>query len=283
VHVNLGGEPERDDSGLPPVDIEIPDDARELDRDVQAYHREQRALRRHLRRRRLRWPLSSDGMVMPLLAGCLVFALIAAVLLTVFTATSSDVAGQRSAAPPRSPAVSAPASPAVSAASPAATPAGSPAASAAGSPAASAAATAPAVRTVARLPDAAIDVGGRNLALRNVTASVLALVPPRCACAAALRQLIEQAARARVTLYLVGTDAGVAALRRIAAGAGAAKPRVADDHKNVLRTTYRPSGLTAIMVKADGSVALASGLQPGLRLASEFRNLQPSPSPSTSR
>jgi len=72
VGVNLGGEPERDDFGLPPVDIEIPDDARELDRDVQAYHREQRALRRHLRRRRLRGPLSSDGMVMPLLAGCLV-------------------------------------------------------------------------------------------------------------------------------------------------------------------------------------------------------------------
>ncbi len=270
--MNLGGEPERDDFGLPPVDIEIPDDARELDRDVQAYHREQRALRRHLRRRRLRGPLSSDGMVMPLLAGCLVFALIAAVLLTVFTATSSDVTGPRSSAPPRTPAVSSPASPAVSAASPAATPTGSHAASAAG-------AAAPGVRTVARLPDAAIDVGGSKLALRKVTASVLALVPRRCACTAALRELIEQAARARVTLYLVGTGAVVAALRRIAAGEAAARPRVADDSKSVLRTAYRPAGLAAIMVKADGSVALASSLHPGLRLASEFRSLQPSPSP----
>jgi hypothetical protein len=271
--VNLGGEPERDDFGLPPVDIEIPDDARELDRDVQAYHREQRALRRHLRRRRLRGPLSSDGMVMPLLAGCLVFALIAAVLLTVFTATSSDVAGPRPSAPPRTPALSAPPSPAVSAAVPAATPAGSPAAPAGGQ--------APSgVRTVARLPDAAIDVGGGKLALRKVTASVLALVPRQCACAAALRQLIQQAARARVTLYLVGTDAAVAALRRIAVGAGAARPRVADDHQNVLRATYRPAGLAAIMVRADGSVALAAGLQPGLRLAGEFRSLQLSPSPS---
>jgi hypothetical protein len=272
--VNLGGEPERDDFGLPPVDIEIPDDARELDRDVQAYHREQRALRRHLRRRRLRGPLSSDGMVMPLLAGCLVFALIAAVLLTVFTASSSDVAGPRSSAPPRTPAVSARPSPAVSAPVSATTPAGS---------AASAPATAaPGVRTVARLPDAAIDVDGRNLALRKVTASVLALVPRQCTCTAALHQLIKQAARARVTLYLVGTDAAVAVLRRIAAGAGAARPRVADDHQNVLRTTYRPSGLTAIMVKADGSVALAAGLRPGLRLAGEFRRLQTSPSPSPS-
>ena len=227
---------------------------------MQAYHREQRALRRHLRRRRLRGPLSSDGMVMPLLAGCLVFALIAAVLLTVFTATSSDVAGQRSSAPPRTPAVSAPASPAASAASAAAT-------------------AAPSVRTVARLPDAAIDVSGKSLALRKVTASVLALVPLGCACTTALRELIEQAARARVTLYLVATGAGVAALRRIAAGARAAKPRVADDNKNVLRTTYRPAGLAAIMVKADGSVALASRLHPGLHLAREFRNLQPSPPP----
>jgi hypothetical protein len=261
VGVNLGGEPERDDFGLPPVDIEIPDDARELDRDVQAYYREQRALRRHLRRRRLRGPLSSDGMVMPLLAGCLVFALIAAVLLTVFTATSSDVAGPRSSVPPRTPAVSAPGSPTASATSPAT------------------GAAAPDVRTVAPLPDAAIDVGGSKLALRKVTASVLALVPSRCACTAALRELIEQAGRARVTLYLVGTHAGVAALRRIAAGAGAAKPRVADDDQNVLRTAYRPAGLTAIMVNADGSVALASSLHPGLHLTSEFRDLQPSPSP----
>jgi hypothetical protein len=261
--VNLGGEPERDDFGLPPVDIEIPDDARELDRDVQAYRREQRALRRHLRRRRLRGPLSGDGMVMPLLAGCLVFALIAAVLLTVFTATSSDVAGQRPSVPPRTPAASAPAPPATSPAASASAPA------------------APGVQTAARLPDAAIDVGGRTLALRKVTASVLALVPRRCACTAALRQLIRQAAHARVTLYLVGTDAGVAALRRIAAGAGAARLKFADDHKDVLGTTYRASGLTAIMVNANGSVALASGLQPGLQLASEFQSLQPSPSPSS--
>jgi hypothetical protein len=270
--VNLGGEPERDDFGLPPVDIEIPDDARELDRDVQAYHREQRALRRHLRRGhlrggRLRGPLNSDRMVMPLLAGCLVFALIAAVLLTVFTATSSDVVGQKASGPGRAPATSAPT-----------TPAASPAAAATAAPAASATA-APGVRHAARLPDVAIVVGGRNLALRKVTASVLALVPRGCACDTALRELIQQAARARVTVYLVGTDAAVPALRRIAAAAGPAKPRVGDDKKNVLGTAYRASGLTAIMVSANGSVALAPGLQAGLRLASEFQSLQPGPSP----
>jgi hypothetical protein len=108
---------------------------------------------------------------------------------------------------------------------------------------------------------------------------VLALVPRGCACGTALRQLIRQAALARVTVYLVGTDAAAAALRRIAAAAGPAKTRIADDEKNVLGTAYRASGLTAIMVSADGSVALAAGLRPGLQLASEFRSLQPGPSP----
>ena len=89
VSVNPGGEPERDDTGLPPVDIEIPDDARELDRDVQAYYRELRAERRRQRGRRLGWPrLAKDGIILPLLACCMILALITGTLLTVFTATS---------------------------------------------------------------------------------------------------------------------------------------------------------------------------------------------------
>jgi hypothetical protein len=90
VHVNPGGGPDRDDTGLPPVDVEIPDDARELDRDVQAYHRELRAQRRRSRSLRLHGVLGRDGMVMPLLICCLVFALITGTLLTLFTSTSID-------------------------------------------------------------------------------------------------------------------------------------------------------------------------------------------------
>ena len=90
VSVNPGGEPERDDTGLPPVDIEIPDDARELDRDMQAYYRELRAERRRERRRWLHGGLARDGVVLPLLACCLILALITGTLLTVFTATSDQ-------------------------------------------------------------------------------------------------------------------------------------------------------------------------------------------------
>jgi hypothetical protein len=85
MRVNIGGDPGRDDYGLPPVDIEIPDDARELDRDVQAYHRELRAQRWRGRTRRLAGPLTRDGMVLPLLAGCLALTLLAGTLLTVFS------------------------------------------------------------------------------------------------------------------------------------------------------------------------------------------------------
>src|SRR5215469_6258971 len=93
VSVNPGGEPERNDTGLPPVDIEIPDDARELDRDVQAYRRELRATRRSERRGRWHRSLGKDGVALPLLACCLILALITGTLLTVFTATSSNLPG----------------------------------------------------------------------------------------------------------------------------------------------------------------------------------------------
>jgi len=85
MRVNIGGDPGRDDYGLPPVDIEVPDDARELDRDVQAYRRELRALRWRRRTRWLAGPLGRDGMVLPLLAGCLALTLLAGTLLTVFS------------------------------------------------------------------------------------------------------------------------------------------------------------------------------------------------------
>ena len=101
--MNPGSGPEKDETGLPPVDIEIPDDARELDRDVQAYHRELRARRRDLRSMRVHGTLSRDSMVMPLLICCLIFAIISGTLLSLFTATSIDqngLAGSGSAARP---------------------------------------------------------------------------------------------------------------------------------------------------------------------------------------
>src|SRR6266852_6306293 len=82
----MGGGPERDEGGLP-VDIEIPDDARELDRDVQAYHRELRAARRRRRVERLVAPFTRHGIVVPMIAGTLALTLFAGTMLTVITST----------------------------------------------------------------------------------------------------------------------------------------------------------------------------------------------------
>jgi cytoskeletal protein RodZ len=71
----------------PPLDIQVPDDARELERDILAYHREQRALRR---RRRLRKIMPGQAGIMPLMASILAVCLVAGMMLSVFTITPTD-------------------------------------------------------------------------------------------------------------------------------------------------------------------------------------------------
>jgi cytoskeletal protein RodZ len=110
VTVNPGGGSGWDEA---PLDIQIPDDARELDRDVLAYHRELRAQRRRNRLRRLTGPFSGPGTVMPLLASILAVCLVAGAMLSVATFSPSTApadrpthpattAGAASPAPPRS-------------------------------------------------------------------------------------------------------------------------------------------------------------------------------------
>ena len=118
----------------PPLDIQIPDDARELARDVLAYHRELRARRRRSRLRRLTRPFAGQGALMPLLASILAVCLVAGAMLSVATfspapATKSQSPGATASGSLRSnPQTSAPSSaPAASASavSPAGRPSGS--------------------------------------------------------------------------------------------------------------------------------------------------------------
>ena len=93
--MSFASEPERDDGSLPPVNIVIPDDARELDRDVLAYRREIRALRRRQHRRRLLRPFSGPGVggpaaLVPLIALCLALALVGGALLSVLTISPAE-------------------------------------------------------------------------------------------------------------------------------------------------------------------------------------------------
>jgi hypothetical protein len=165
--VSPGSDPERDDTGLPPVDIEIPDDARELDRDVQAYHREQRALRRNQRSRRFHGLLSRDSMVVPLLICCLVFALISGTLLTLFTATSIDQ--------------------------------GMPGQGTAGS------LPTPVMTPAPRLASDAVIVSGNRRELRSLGPAVLLMVPAKCSCANRAAEIASLAHHHGVLGYLLYT------------------------------------------------------------------------------
>jgi hypothetical protein len=213
--VDRGRNPDRDDYGLPPVDVQIPDDARELDRDVQAYHREQRALRRRQRLRRFWSPLARHGLAMPVLAGCLALTLLAGTFLTLFSS------GQAAWVP-------------------AAGPAGSGASSQTG-------------HIGQPLPNANVVLDGVETPLNSLTAAVLAVVPPHCRCGGALRQLVARAAAVQANIILVGVHgAPVAGLTR---QSGLRAARAAEDTGNVLVSGYHLTGLTAILVRPDGLVA----------------------------
>jgi hypothetical protein len=215
--VNSGGEPERDDTGLPPVDIEIPDDARELDRDVQAYYREQRAERRRLRHRRLHRVLTRDGILLPLLACSLILALITGTLLTIFTATSDQYLGQ---------------------------------------PPGYGTGKSPHVRQTQRpLPAGtlSLDAGGQQVQLQHLGKTLLVLLPPTCQCSAAVSWLARVGASDRASVYLVSTPQTKQEASKLHSQLPASLQTdvpVAFDSHGLLSRTYPVKGLTAVMVAA---------------------------------
>ena len=270
VRVNAGGEPERDDFPLPPVDIEIPDDARALARDVQAYHREQRAARRRRRLRRLHAPLTKDGLVLPLLAGCLVMVMISGVLLTVFSAGNS---GTPAALQPSS--SNSPQNPQITAAGSSTASPPTPSPSSPGS-------------QLKQLVGASVVVGGHPQSVYQLLPAVLALAPAGCQCTAALRQLRRQAAAHKVPLYLITTADVQPAAARLARAAGLPASRIAVDRTGLVTDELSPPslgapGLTAAFVLRDGGIAAFRYNLPGRsrpaarRLAPAFAALAAQP------
>lgn len=217
--MNAGGDSGRDDYGLPPVDIEIPDDARELARDVLAYHREIRSRRRRHLARRFFGPITRDGMVLPLLAGCLALTLVAATLLTVFTARQ-PIDNLRPPTP------------------------------ASGSGASSSAINSQAATLIQTI----LYQDGQPMPLENLAGGpvlVLALVPPRCRCLTGLKELLVQAGHANTLIYLVGVhDAPVGGF---AAALGMGQSQGLEDARDMLPAPYRVAALTAVLVRRDGT------------------------------
>jgi hypothetical protein len=253
VHVNSGGEPERDDTGLPPVDIEVPDDARELDRDVQAYYRELRALRRRRRSTKLHGAVARDSMVVPLLVCCLVFALIAGTLLTLFTATSINQnrlsqAGRAGAST-------------------------GPARTSAGPGSAAPTATPGPVVTSApgQVTGATVAIAGHLQAVRSLGPAVLLLVPSTCSCEPAITNLAILARQAGAHAFLVSTPTTVGLSRSLARQVGYGLTP-AEDNTSALRNGLHTAGLTAVLVAVDGSVSYAQRLEHSSSLAAVLQD-----------
>ena len=251
--MNPGGEPERDDTGLPPVDLEVPDDARDLDRDVQAYYREQRAWRRQQRGRRLRGSLARDGILLPLLACCLILALITGTLLTVFTATSDQIlpgpAGGKAAARPSAASSGA--------ASGAATSGAASGAGSAGASGAAQAAGAPKPDVVPGvLPDATMVVAAQlPKQVQDLRRAALVLIPANCNCTPAVSWIIHVVTGAHARPYLVytgSTEAAVDGLYRTLPSSQRAQATLALDADGLLRDSVEESlpadGLAAIVI-----------------------------------
>lgn len=254
--MNTGGDPGRDDYGLPPVDIEVPDDARELDRDVQAYRRELRSLRRRMLARRLAGPLTSDGMVLPLLAGCLALTLLAATLLTVFTVGQGTVGGPLSR-------------PASASSGPGDTITGGSGTGASLGPAPG--------RPGGQLPGTLVDVDGQPEHLTDITGPdefvvVLALIPPGCKCLRDLRQLTAEARDGGAQPYLVGMRGENVSQFSVQTGLG--QGRVVEDSEDMLPPYYRDRNtLTAVLVARDGSVARLVTDRNGFQIKAAVRQL----------
>ena len=215
---------------------------------MQAYRRELRALRRRQRRMRLHRPLTRDGVVLPLLASCLVLALIAGTLLTLF------------ASGPQSELPGASQTPSHGAISPAA--------------------DTLTAKTGAMLPGAAVEINGVPEHLLNYAPAVVALLPASCSCTAAVGQLIDQSMAAHLKVVVFGTDAQLAAVRQLTE-AGSANVLAGQDPSGALAKAYPHNGLTALLIKPGGSVGVAELSSPTFRLNHQLARLAASRNPAS--
>lgn len=242
--VSFASEPGRDDGNLPPVNIVIPDDARELDRDVLAYHREQRARRRRQRLMRLFGPFSrrdhgGHAAILPLIATCVALSMLAGAMLSVITMgpASAPTVSQ-------SPGASYRPGQAIDAGGLTALPSG----------------------TVWLNDTTAVDV-------HSLVSSTLALVPANCACGPALRRLAGQAAAARVKLYFVASGTASSQLPRLALNYGDGIAVPVYDKAGILDAAYHPVGLTVLLVYSDATAKVRRDLSAGFQLGLDLREL----------
>ena len=237
----MGLQGDSDDYGLPKVDIVVPDDARELARDVIAYRRELRQQRRRERWRRLARPFTRYGIGAPLIASAVVIALISGLLMTVVSPrpSSRTVQVQPPVAPTYRPG-----------------------------------------QKHGPLPVGDITVDGKLTPVRDLVdrAGVIVIVPRACGCGGAVSSLAQQAVNQRLQVWLVadgrsGTDA--ADVRTLAAAVPHGGAIAAEDPDRLLSSTYQAQGLTAVLIRPDRIVRdILRGVRAGRDYAADLQPLQ---------
>jgi hypothetical protein len=213
--VGLHGD--HDDYGLPKVDVVVPDDARELDRDVIAYRRELRQLRRRERWERLGRPFTRYGIAAPFIASAVLIALISGILMSVI----SPRPGQRPLrARPAGPSTTRPG------------------------------------EAGGALPQGRIVVGQRRLPVSDVVnvAGVVLLVPRDCGCDVTVAAIARQANSLQLQVWLVADGRGgkdADDVRHLGETTTHGLAIVAEDPDRVLASAYHAGGLTALLVRTD--------------------------------
>ncbi|MEV4672111.1 hypothetical protein AB0K34_10710 [Actinomadura sp. NPDC049382] len=248
-----GGDP--DDYGLPRVDVVVPDDARELERDMAAYHREERRRRRRARVRRLTRPVTRFGVAIPIIAGALLVALLSGVLMTAFgprpvpRPTGAQLAPRPSASPGE---------------------------------------------IGGLLPDREVGTGADGdvpTSLRDLRPGVIGIVPPAYECESVVADLAAKTWQYKLNFWLVADPRPAPGkkatpmkdLKACAGTAHGGTPLILEDRAGVLAAAYSPApgtpgptgtGLTAVFVQPDGIVTeIVRGPRPGPELTGRVEAL----------
>jgi hypothetical protein len=211
------------DAGAGDGTIDVPDDARELARDVEAWRREQRWLRRRRWLERIlltrRW--QEHGISGPLIVAILVA--VASLGATISLLTPREL---RTPAPPVALTLAAP--------------------------------TAAPGTVGGLLPDvsltlrAAGESGSGSTRARDLRPAVVAIVGEGCDCRTALAALAREASANALPVFVVGVQAQAGTLDRLVEQANRPDVRALVDDTGRLIASYRPHGLTVIPVHADG-------------------------------
>ena len=192
---------------LPPLAVVVPDDIRELDHEVAAYHRERRRSARRTRIHRLfltrRW--ARYGLSGPIVVIVLILVAFVGSLMALF--------------PPEPPRPLPKQPLATSAIAPG--------------------------KVGGLVPDLRVQVGDRTVSARSLRPALLYVVPPGCSCAALLKSLAQQTSQYSLSLVLVVHDQSskqVRQLREDAVGHG----RVAIDALGSFETAYGADALAFV-------------------------------------